>query len=301
MKTILLTGGNGYIGLYLSDYFSNEGFNIIKTSRVKNSLDTRCMELLDENSITGVCSDVDVVIHTANYDERRIVGNEKDALIANSFATAQLYLDAVNHGVSRFVYFSTFHVYGKSDGIVTEETDTSPINDYGITHLFAEQYLKYLSQKHNVPVDIIRLTNGIGTPLQNCDKWYLIVNDCCKNAVENKKIVLRSSGVQHRDFVAIKDVCEAVACLLSSPSKNKFNIYNVSSQKSVSMRYIAQSTAEKYKKITGSEVELIIPDVQPDETTVEIYVDSAKIRKLGWDSKLSVDDVIDEILRGLLS
>lgn len=297
---ILITGGNGYIGTYLVDYFRRLGYVVWKTSRYGVSPDTRIMNLLITESIRGTCAGMDIVVHTANYDERMIPGNEREAFLANSLAIGELYIDAVRHGVSQFIYFSTFHVYGETSGIITERTECNPVSAYGLTHLFAEQYLKHLSLKYDVPIAVVRLTNGIGLPPPGCDKWYLIVNDCCRSCVMNQKIILRSSGIQKRDFVPILDVCHAIEDLLLYGQKKPYAIYNISYQKSYSIRQIAGMVAESYQKLTGKSVECVIATSQKD-TERELFVSSEKIRKLGWDTCLTVPFVIDEILQHLLS
>lgn len=301
METLLITGGNGYIGNYLSEHLKKQGNNVIITTRDEGEKNARYMDLLCDDSINGICADVDTVIHTASFDERLIPARGRDALLANAYATRQLYLDAVKQGVSHFIYFSTFHVYGTASGLITEQTLTAPASDYALTHLFAEQYLKQLSKTNKTYIDIIRLTNGIGLPHKGCDKWYLIVNDCCRSAFENQKITLKSSGLQERDFIAISDVCEAVGCLLTRSKKAYYEIYNASSENNCKIKDIAYMAANIYYELTGNTVKLQIPEHSGDILFPSIHVDSRKLRGLGWFPKKSVEDVIREIFLALLS
>lgn len=292
---ILITGGKGYIGQYLSEYFSDE--NVFITTRNPENPKERKMILTDEKSIEGVCKGMDIVIHTASMDERRIPQAPLEALLVNTYGTRKLYLDAAAHKVKLFLYLSTFHVYGTAEKVITEENQTNPVSDYALTHSFAEQYLKQLHNKYKMHTAIIRLTNGIGLPGKNVDKWYLVVNDFCRTIVREKKITLKSNGLPRRDFVAIPDICSAVGVLMKSDVD--FGVYNVSSQKTVSIREIAFMVQDIYQKLTGEKTKLELPEVSREEmeSIKDFTVSSHKLRMLGWKPKETIETTIEKILK----
>jgi len=307
MRKILITGARGYIGSYLLEYFTeSEDCQVYGTSRknedVVNDKRFRYLDLLDDTSFDGICKDVDIVIHTATMDERKIKSDGKSALIMNAYGTRQLFLQAMNEGVRKFIYLSTFHVYGRNCGFIDELTPVSPISDYGLTHYFAEQYLRQLSVNSTCEVDVLRLTNGVGTPLANVDKWYLVLNDFCKSAFERQEIVLKSNGLPLRDFVSINDILSAVDILINCKSQNKYNIYNLSSQIAISIRELAELVAELYYKKCGKKCELNIPAVSEQEkNAVEgLFVSSKKMRDLGWNTFETLEMTINDILEDLV-
>ncbi len=296
---ILITGGNGYIGQYLAEYFSGE--NVYITTRNPKRKNERKMILEEEDTIDGVCENIDVVIHTASMDERIISREPKKALLVNTYGTRKLYLDALAHKVKKFFYLSTFHVYGKVTGqLITEESYTEPTSDYGLTHLFAEQYLRQLHKEEEIQTFILRLTNGVGLPGSGVDKWYLAFNDFCRNVVKEKRIVLKSNGLPRRDFVAIPDICSAVEALMHI--ENDFGVYNVSSQNTFSIREIALMVKKIYKELTGWEAELIMPEVnaQEIERVKDFTVSSQKLRMSGWKSEETIEKTIEKILKAEL-
>lgn len=298
---ILITGGNGYIGQYLANYFSGE--NVYITARIPKRENERRMILEEEDTIDGICEDIDVVIHTASMDERVISQESKKALLVNAYGTRKLYLDALTYHVKKFFYLSTFHVYGKvTEQIVTEESATEPMSDYGLTHLFAEQYLRqlHLHKEHEMCTFILRLTNGVGLPGFGVDKWYLAFNDFCRSAVREKRIVLKSNGLPRRDFIAIPDICTAVDALMRV--ENDFEVYNVSSQNTFSIREIALMVKRVYEKMTGLEVELIMPAATAEEIerVKDFTVSSRKLRMSGWKSEESIEKTIEKILEAEL-
>ncbi|MCM1174355.1 MAG: NAD(P)-dependent oxidoreductase [Blautia sp.] len=303
MERVLVTGGTGYIGQYVCNLLKEMGYEVIITSR-KNTANVlgypcRYLELLDTESIEGCCKDIDIVIHMANLDERLIKERTKEAFLANSYATREIYLDAVKNGVKQFIYLSTFHVYGKSDGIIDEMAEIHPKTDYALSHYFAECFLKQLSEQTTCKVSVIRLANGIGLPLADVDKWYLAVNDFCRLAYYEKKITMKSNGLPIRDFIAIKDVAQAVLVLMQQNEKQKniYDIYNISMQKTYSIREIAIKVAEVYESKYHGKVFLEVPEVteQQIQEIKPLLFKSEKIRCMGWKPESSIEKVIEEI------
>lgn len=298
---ILVTGGNGYLGTYIVEHLSacgHEVYYTVRRQREMVSFNVRYLNLADGSSFTEVCRGMDVVIHTATMDERKIRSDGKAALEINAFGTRQLYLDAVECGVRKFIYLSTFHVYGYSSGVIDESTVPMPKSDYGLTHYFAEQYLMQLSKGTACKVDVVRLTNGVGVPFGNTDKWYLAVNDFCRSAFESREIVLQSSGSQLRDFVAIHDLAEAVRILAEENNgKGAFEIYNVSSQQSISIKDAAEQVAGLYAEKYGEPCRLAVPDTpeKREPAALALIVLSGKIRKLGWENRERLEDTIKDI------
>lgn len=292
---VLITGGNGYIGQYLKAYFKMD--NVFITTRTPKDPQERKLILGEKESIEGVCQGMDIVIHTASMDERKIPQDPKEALLVNTYGTRNLYLDAVACKVKQFLYLSTFHVYGMTEGLITEESLLNPLSEYAITHLFAEQYLGQLYKHHKLQTSIVRLTNGIGLPGKDVDKWYLAVNDFCRTIVREKKIVLKSNGLPRRDFIAIPDICSAIRTVLKTDTD--FGIYNISSQRTISIREIAIMVSDIYQKLTGTKAELELPVVSKEEAgqVKDFNVSSEKLRRLGWKPCETLEATIEKILK----
>lgn len=308
MSRILLTGGTGYIGQYMANLLATNGLDVVITSRSPErqimGYENRTMDLLDTSTIKGICRQVDVVIHTANLDEILVKSQPKETFLANSYATREIYLDAVENGVKYFVYLSTFHVYGLEAGEISENDSVNPNSDYALSHYFAEEYLRLLSR--NTPhckVAVVRLTNGIGLPLENVKKWYLVVNDFCKSAYYKKYITMKSNGLPVRDFVAIRDIVEAIFILVKKSDQQRecFSVYNISSQCTYSIREIAYLVKEICQEKYHMDITLQMPNVTKEQiqTIKPLKVSSEKLRALGWSPKFTVKEVIEEILSGL--
>ena len=91
-------------------------------------------------------------------------------------------------------------------------------------------------------------------------------NDLCYQAINNKKIVLKSSGKQYRDFLSTNSLFEILENLINnSMFKNKFYIFNVGNGKPKSILSIAKIIQKRYKvslyKLTTSKISSFIAEV----------------------------------------
>ena len=266
---ILITGGLGYIGGRVANYLKEKEPNtrIFLTTRDKNralpswtkKFTVLQMNLLDENSIIQCLEnrDIDVIIHLAALNEIDSMKDPEAALEVNTRGTYKLLNIANKNKISRFIYFSTFHVYGKtSDSIITEETPTRPFHPYAITHRAAEDFVTYFKHYHNMNTLIFRLSNGYGYPMDiNINRWTLVFNDLCKQAVTSRRIVLKSSGKQHRDFISLHDVATAVHhFLFTVPDRWGDGLYNLGGNCSLSILDVAKKISDVYRKKYGKEI-----------------------------------------------
>ncbi|WKN31815.1 SDR family oxidoreductase [Porifericola rhodea] len=279
-KNLLITGGLGNLGSWLTDYFCrNTDMNV-------HVLASRKRPILKELNFTFIACDIsdadscqqqlspyhfDYVIHTASINDFFKDNFAKDALMVNALGTRNLLDYFKDKQLDNFVYFSTFQVYGQRSGLITEETATVPKNDYGTTHLFAEYYLKQFHSTHHIPYTTFRLTNSYGCPKDHeSSKWYLILNDLSRMAAEDKKIVLKSNGKATRDFIWMGNVCQIVDEALKRPAPH--NTFNIAGEQTYTMLDIAQYVQEAYQEMYGE----LLP-IQTNEADTTVYPDDLKV------------------------
>ena len=260
---LLITGGLGNLGSWITDHFSAGGKHevsvLTKMDRALNIdpafkkifCDITDKEALDK-VLTG--SEFDYIIHLASLNETFLDDYPRQALMINAYGTRNILEVCSDKKVKKFIYLSTFHVYGKDGGLITEKDEVSPQNDYAITHLFAEEYIKLFSKKNGLPYIIFRLSNSYGCPKDtSSSKWYLLFNDLCKQAVEQKQIEMRTNGTPLRDFIYMNDVSLAIEKVLDREDiKNE--IFNLGSGSSLSLLEIAELVASAYKEMYDREI-----------------------------------------------
>ncbi len=308
---ILITGGLGYIGGRIATYLKEKApeFRIFLTTRNKNrklplwtdKFTILQMNLLDEDSIADCLEDrdIDVIIQLAALNEIDSLKNPALALEVNTQGTYKLLSVANANGINRFVYFSTFHVYGeKSGSVITEETPTMPFHPYAITHRAAEDLVSFFNHYHKMKTLIFRLSNGYGYPMDmDVNRWTLVFNDLCRQAVTSGRIVLKSFGKQHRDFISLHDVARAVYHFLYAvPDRWGNGFYNLGGNCSMSILDVAEKISDIYKTKYERDI-LEIKTGQNDSgsiTSKPVKYSIEKIVKTGFSLK---GDMISEIER----
>ena len=105
---------------------------------------------------------------------------------------------------------------------------------------------------------MLRLSNAFGMPIHrsvNC--WMLLVNDLCKQAVQSQKLILKSDGLQLRDFISLKEVCRIVGEITVANEKFRaIRVFNLGSGTSRSVREMSMLVQRRSKKVLGFEPEL---------------------------------------------
>jgi UDP-glucose 4-epimerase len=261
MRNILITGGLGYIGGRVANYLMEKGENdnIWITTRNKarklpswtEKFRVLELDLLDRDSLEKCFEniDVDIIIHLAALNEIESMKSPDLALAVNTMGTYNLLSWAIDKKVKGFIYFSTFHVYGETpDSTITEKTLTQPFHPYAITHLAAEDFIRFFQHYHGLSTLIFRLSNAYGCPMhKEVNRWTLVFNDLCKQAVVKRKITLRSSGKQYRDFISLPDVARAVYHFISlGPDNWGDGLYNLGGNCNMSIFEAAQKVVEIY-------------------------------------------------------
>lgn len=291
---ILVTGGFGYLGSHISNYFVNKGHKVKILSRTTHpelsewsqQFEVVIGDVSEYSSIANCCQNTDVAIHTAALNEVDCRAKHKEALLVNAFGTRNLLDDAYKNNVKRLIYFSTFHVYGlpKTD-IITEETLPDPVNSYSITHYLAERYCRQFEVEKKVKSYILRISNGYGAPLfRSINRWTLVLNDLCSMAFSQQKIVLKSRGTQERDFIGIRDIMQGVEIFVEKDIEDQgSNIYNLGSGQNVSILSVANAVAEVYRERYNESIKIEIPeDAAEPDIKVSFNFSIDKIRKLGY-------------------
>jgi UDP-glucose 4-epimerase len=282
---ILITGGYGNLGSWITNYLANLGYELyILTRKEKNRFPNIKYNII-ECDITNIDDlknkldfDLDFCIHMASYNEFFHDNYFKKALEVNTLGARNLLEVLSIKNIKNFIYFSTFHVYGASSGVINEESPLNPKNDYATTHLFSEYYIKQFGFTNNFKYTILRLTNSYGCPtFIDSDKWYLVLNDLTKSAYENQKIIIKTNGKVKRDFIYMEDVAKVIDQLLQIEATNE--IYNLSSFKSYEIKELANYVKEVFYSKYNKNIEIKIN--KNDKTKYpNLNVDNSKLKNL---------------------
>lgn len=283
---ILITGGLGNLGSWLTEHFANTGHNVWVLAKNFRQIHTTAKyhlihcDISDYNEVKQKLAETnfDVVVHAGSVNDGFVENYFKLAVEVNTLGTRNLLEFFKDKKLKNFIYFSTFQVYGKYSGTINENTTATPVNDYGSTHLFAEYYVKQFFYTHKLNHTIVRLTNSYGCPKDyNSSKWYLVLNDLSKTAFEKKEIMLKSNGKAPRDFIWMGDVCRLIENLAEAEATN--DIYNISGEKTYQMIEIAKFVQQAYKEKYGREIPVKVNEGDTSVYPDDLVVSAAKLKE----------------------
>ncbi|MGB3851631.1 MAG: NAD-dependent epimerase/dehydratase family protein [Tunicatimonas sp.] len=286
--TLLITGGLGNLGSWLTDYFcrhTDYRVSVLASRKrpILSDLDFTFIscDIADQQAVTSSLGDhrFDYVVHTASVNDYFKDNFAEDALRVNALGTRNLLDHFKDQELRQFVYFSTFQVYGQRSGMITEATPPEPKNDYGTTHLFAEYYVKQFHANHGLPYTTFRLTNSYGCPKDtDSSKWYLVLNDLARTAVAEQKIVLKSNGKPSRDFIWMGDVCDIVHRTLELPEPPN-DTFNISGEQTFTMLEVATFVQQAYQEVYGQQLPIQINENDTNQYASDLQVSSQKLRQ----------------------
>lgn len=307
-RQVLITGGFGYVGgraaLLLA---KRDDFEVALGSRELTrpppwlpEAHTVQIDWASDPSLTAACSRTDTVLHLAAMNENDCAADPLAALQANGVATARLLKAAIASGVRRFIYLSTAHVYGAAlTGCVTERTLPRPQHPYATSHRAGEDCVLSAHDAQRIAGCVLRLSNGFGAPAHAAvNRWTLIVNDLCKQAVLQKKLVLRSAGLQVRDFVTLHDAARALAhCIDLSRDELADGLFNVGGECPLRIIDLVHEIAGRCKHVLGFAPEIIRPDETKDEQEQALEYNIDKFKATGFALNGNLYAEIDATLR----
>jgi len=162
MNEVLITGANGYIGARLSKFLSENGYAVTalcfpsapKDEKWSKSLNRVIVgDIRNESVIEEIAScNIDTVIHLISLDHNQCSKfSFNDVLSVNVSPTANLLEKLSKKSLKKFIYFSTFQVYGSVEHtLITEDYKTLPLNVYGLTHLLSEKICNYYNSTSEI-------------------------------------------------------------------------------------------------------------------------------------------------------
>jgi dTDP-glucose 4,6-dehydratase len=260
VKTILITGGAGFIGSTFTHYIYNTypDYKIIVLDALTyagsvENLPFTNWELQDERFtfwygsvlngelVDTLVSQSDLVVHFAaeSHVTRSIYDNalffQTDVLGTQTIANAVCkYKDRVQ----RFVHISTSEVYGTAESAAMgEEHPLNPLSPYAAAKCGADRLVYSYYATYKIPAVIVRPFNNYG-PRQHLEK---VLPRFVTSVMLGEKLRVHGDGRSSRDFIFVDDTCRAVDAILHAPAeKVTGEVFNVGSGVHRSILSLAQ-------------------------------------------------------------
>lgn len=307
-KHVLLTGGLGYVGGRVAHHLAGASAHHLKLGTRRETAAPEWLQdgavvrldVLDDSSLAAACKGVNCIVHFAALNEIDSASDPEQALTVNGLGSLKLLRAAIRAGVERFIYFSTAHVYGAPlAGVLTEESLPRPQHPYAITHRTAEDFVLAAHDKREITGIVVRLSNGFGTPERaEVNRWTLLANDLCRQAVVERTLVLKSSGLQARDFITLEDVARAVHHLVDLPKEKCGNgLFNLGGENCMRIIDVAERIAGRCEAVLGYRPQIQRPEPGPGETAPSLDYRMDKLKATGFALQSNMDAEIDATLQ----
>ena len=295
MKTILLSGSSGYLGLRLEHFLNSRSSFQIRAASTKSKKWPFLLE--NDSNFHIITHGAQFVIHLAGKNAQSCEEKPLEAYVQNRDSTLSLYKSSVQNNVELFIFASTIHVYGSPlRGTLNESGQTTPVSIYAKSKIEAEQIL-FANKSPITKIKILRLSNIVGAPerVESCD-WNLIVNSLCRDAIIKKEISLRTNGLGVRNFLSIRDFEKSVFDILSLKEHSDFEIINLGGKRNYSMAEIAEIISEEYFDLFKERIPIKFGEaVDPTSDNFMFSVEKAKSMNLSLDSDIR-DDIREMLM-----
>lgn len=297
--TVLVVGGAGYIGSIVVSKLLDRGCsvrlldNLIYGSQaIESLLQNPRLEFIKGDcrniqDVVGAMRGVRSVIHLAAIvGDPACAEDDQNAFQINFAATRMMLEVAKGNGIERFIFASSCSVYGASDELMDENSETSPISLYAETKLDSEKVLLEAKSKNFHPT-ILRFATVFG--LAPRPRFDLVVNLLTAKAICDGVITIYN-GTQWRPFIHVSDVADSVVQTLEAPVEAvSGEIFNVGDDR---LNFTLAQIAEKIKAmIPHTRLEYV---ENSDRRNYRVSFD--KFRDCaGFRAQCSIEDGIAEI------
>ena len=287
-KKMLITGGFGTLGSYITSYFLKLDYDVYVTTSSTRKIPelfsgVKVLYLDLTNPLEGFDQikkfRFEIVIHLASYNEYLNKNYYWQSYRVNTEGTSSLIKNLDKFNLKHFIYLSTYHVYGKNKGFINEDLVPNPLNDYATSHLAAEFIVRQHSISSGFPATIIRLTNSYGCPInKNNVNWNLLLNDLALMAIKEEKLALKSAPNIRRDFICMSDVAKVLyEMTIYEKPKHYGHIFNLSFGKSISLLDAAKEIRKAY--LIYKDKKIPIEYKKDFENKDDLIIDSSLINK----------------------
>jgi UDP-glucose 4-epimerase len=303
-----ITGCAGFIGSNLTDRLLQEGHTVIGFDNFSTGLPQFLDEakksprftlieddLLNKNAVTQAMKNVDVVFHfAANADVRFGTNHPHKDLEQNAIATFNV-LEAMRiNNIKRIAFSSTGSIYGEASIIPTPEHAPFPIQTslYGASKLAAEGLIQAYCEGFDFQAYIFRFVSILGERYTHGH-----VFDFYKQLLNHpEKLTVLGNGKQRKSYLYIQDCIDAILWSMNH-SLDKINILNLGTNEycevNDSISWICEYlNISPEKSYTGGDRGWI-------GDNPFIFLDTTRIRELGWRPKLSIRDGIKQTIKYL--
>ncbi len=326
-KTILITGGCGFIGSHTALDLMEKGFNVVSIdnlSRSKQFVPDRIksisgkdfinyrVDLRDLPKLRNIMHSHQDVIGIIHFAAFKSVGESMQKPLIyfdnNINSTINILRIAEEYNIPNFVFSSSCSVYGNTNELPVSETTplSSPESPYGWTKLISEQMIASHAKTSAIKFIALRYFNPVGAhesgrigEIPFADPENLVPN-ITQTAI-GKKGQLTINGFDYptkdgscvRDYVHVMDIAEAHTLALQNQlnedQTNNFEVFNLGSGNGVSVLELINA----FETVSNTKLNYAMGP-RRDGDVIAIYADNKKAAEvLHWEAKRGINEMMD--------
>jgi UDP-glucose 4-epimerase len=310
---VLVTGGAGFIGSFLTQYYEKSG----ETVTILDNFTTGSLQNLDAIDFKGISVRGDIrdsylvdelvreselVIHMAAALGVSNIMNSTMESISVNITGSEIVLKAAAKHKKRLLIASTSEIYGKNPKQPLSEEDDrvvgTPQNirwSYSDAKAIEEAMARTLNINDGLEVTTIRFFNTVG-PRQT-GRYGMVIPKLVRSALKNEDLLVHGDGSQSRVFCHVEDAISAVTQLVET-KKSIGEVYNVGGIGEVTINELAERIILRAK--SNSKIRFIpYKEVYPVgfEDMQRRVPDISKISSfIGWKPSRDLDQIIDDVV-----
>ncbi|MFW9880103.1 MAG: UDP-glucuronic acid decarboxylase family protein [Candidatus Thorarchaeota archaeon] len=315
-KTILVTGGAGFLGSWVCDVLIKQNANCICLDNLTSGQPRNIMHLMEKDNFRfinhdisypiyfgmsyhplGICigdiKKIDIVMHMASRASPfEFKDNPISILRSNTLGTLNSLGIAKFHNAI-FFYTSTSEVYGNppKEAVPSPESYFGHVNPVGPRSCYdeskraGEAFIKAYELQHQMRTKIVRIFNTSGPRIRYGPEFGRVVPNFIHQALNGDDITIFGDGSQTRSFIYVVDEIEGILKIVYNDEANG-EVINLGNDK----EYAIFELAKIIKNLTNSNSEIVFEPL-PIDDPVRRCPDITKAKKiLDWKPTTSLED-----------
>ena len=307
-KTVLVTGGAGFLGSWLCDVLVELHANVICLDNLASGLEANVSRLLTKDNFAFIRHDItrpiffdedlDVVLHLASRASPFEFQQFPIQILKANTLGIWVALGIAKKHKARLLYTSTSEIYGNATEIPTSEEYTGNVNPIGARSCYdeakrcGESFVAAYRLEHGMDARIARLFNTYGPRMRADDVYGRVVPRFIEQALTNAPITVFGDGSQTRSFCYVTDQIEALLRFAFLEGLDGKNV-NIGNDEEITI----VALAEIVKKLTHSTSEIEFDEL-PKDDPLRRRPDIRKAKNLlGWQPKVDLEKGLERTIQ----
>jgi nucleoside-diphosphate-sugar epimerase len=292
MKTVLVTGGAGFIGSHLCKGLLARGYRVRVLDNLsygrRDWVPGPCEflegDIRDPADCARAAAGVDGIFHLAAMSR---AGPSNDLIElctqSNITGTQNMLLAARDSGVKRVIYAGSATAYGNQPPPHREDGPLQFLNIYALTKKTGEDYCLLFDRDFGLPSVVLRYFSAYGPRQPETGAYALVLGIFLSRAAAGKTLEIHGDGSQRRDFVHVRDI--VAANIAAYESNVRGQVFNVGSGANISVKELADMISPDQVRIGSRR-----------DDSMATLADISRIKEaLGWEPKVSFAEGLCEL------